>query len=99
MPDVEARLSPERRDRAEVVIGGDDRHPDREPGAVRRCDDTEQLPLRGRRRRRLGGQEDLPGDEIVAGRIPIGARERSKRGDGQSDRENRKNTPTSDPFP
>ena len=42
---IQRRLSPQRSDRPQVVVTGDDRHPDREPRAVRSADRREQVPL------------------------------------------------------
>jgi hypothetical protein len=76
---VDAGPMPELCDRAEVVLVGDDRHPDRETRAVRIADDGQQLPLCGRQQRRLGCQKHLFGYEVIAGRITVRTGDRRQR--------------------
>ena len=72
-PRVCARLIPKLRDRPQVVVAGNDRYSDREACAVCRGHRGNQLPLRRRHAGRLRGQEDLISNQIIAGRVAVGA--------------------------
>jgi len=69
-------LPPERCHRAQIRGRRDQRDPDREAVPLRLVKDLAELALLADRRTRVSGQEHRLGDQNVAGRVSVRARER-----------------------